>query len=75
MDKRSIPCIFVGYPTTENRFELFNPETRQMLRSCEVIFPENKFETDITGCGEKGCEFFTDNIQFRIYNDSEDTCS
>ena len=44
-----------------------------MLRSRDVIFAENKFETDITGCGVRGCEFFTDNIQFRIYNDSGDT--
>ena len=69
MHKKSTLCIFVGYPTTENGFKLFNPETRQMLRSRDVIFAENKFETNITGCGEKGCN----NIQFCIYNDSEDT--
>ena len=72
LDKKSIPCIFVGYPTTENGFKLFNLETRQMLRSCDVILAENKFETYITGCPKKGCELFTDNIQFHTY-DSEDT--
>ena len=73
LDKKSIPYIFVRYPTTENGFKLFTPGTRQMLRSRDVIFSENKFESDITGCGEKGCEFFTDKIQFHIYNDSDDT--
>ena len=38
-----------------------------------MIFAESKFETDIAGCGVRGCEFFADNIQFRIYNYSGDT--
>ena len=44
-----------------------------MLHSRDVIFAKNKFESYITGCPRKGCELFTDNIQFHTYNDSEDT--
>ena len=40
LDNKSITCIFVGYPNTENGFQLFNPEIRQMFRTHDMIFAE-----------------------------------
>lgn len=45
LDNKSITCIFVGYPNTENGFQLFNPEIRQMFRTHDV----SKHKRDANG--------------------------
>lgn len=57
LQKKSFPCVFVGYPANENGYKLYNPETRQMLRSRDVIFVENAF--DIEKSDNVTHEFFT----------------
>ena len=42
LDKRSISCIFVGYPNDSKGYQLFNPDTRKMIRSNDVLFFEKK---------------------------------
>ena len=44
LDRKSMKCIFVGYPSGSKGYKLFNPETKQMIRSRDVIFMENSFE-------------------------------
>ena len=44
LDKKSMHCIFVGYPFGCKGYKLYNPETKQMIRSRDVIFLENSFE-------------------------------
>ena len=39
-DKKAIPCVFVGYPSNDNGFKFYNPQTKQMFRSRDVIFTE-----------------------------------
>eukprot|EP00794_Sanderia_malayensis_P014955 gene14955-biopygen12465 len=46
LDKKSRKCIFVGYPTGSKGYKLFDPETRKMIRSRDVIFMENSFGDD-----------------------------
>eukprot|EP00794_Sanderia_malayensis_P011707 gene11707-biopygen9383 len=46
LDKKSRRCIFVGYPTGSKGYKLFDPETRKMIRSRDVIFMENSFGDD-----------------------------
>ena len=57
LQRKSIPCIFVGYPFNENGYKLYNPETRKMLRSRDVIFVENAF--DIEKSDDASHKFFT----------------
>ena len=45
LDKRSMVCIFVGYPSDSKGYKLFNLETRKMLRSNDVLFSEKEFPT------------------------------
>ena len=40
LDKKSIRCIFVGYPASCKGYKLYNPETKKMLRSRDVSFME-----------------------------------
>ena len=43
LDKKSIPCIFVGYPDNSKGYKLYNPESKQMVRSRDIIFLEDNF--------------------------------
>ena len=45
-------CIFVGYPYNSKGYKLYNPETKQMLRSRDVIFLEDTFESDLSDCNQ-----------------------
>ena len=48
-DRKSIPC-FVGYPANNKGFKFYNPQTKQMLRSRDVIFLKNKFDIEKLDC-------------------------
>ena len=50
LDKKSMSCIFVGYPDNSKGYKLYNPETKQMLRSHDAIFLEDTFESDLPDC-------------------------
>ena len=52
LDKKSMECIFVGYPYNSKGYKLYNPETKQMLRSRDVIFLEDTFESDLSDCNQ-----------------------
>ena len=53
LDKKSMHCVFVGYPFDCKGYKLYNPETKQMIRSRDVIFLENSFEHKLSD-NEKG---------------------
>ena len=53
LDKKSMHCIFVGYPFDCKGYKLYNAETKQMIRSRDVIFLENSFEHKLSD-KEKG---------------------
>ena len=62
LGKRSLPCIFVGYPSDSKGYKLFNPETGKMIRSNDVLFFEDQFpqvgemnEQDIV---DANCDFY-----------------
>ena len=46
LDKRSMKCIFVGYPDGSKGYKVYNPDTKKMLRTRDVIFVENDFNSD-----------------------------
>ena len=48
LDKKSMRCIFFGYPNGCKGYKLYNPETKQMIRSRDVIFLENSFEDKLS---------------------------
>ena len=45
-------CIFVGYSDNSKGYKLYNPETKLMLRSRDVIFLEDTFESDLPDCNQ-----------------------
>ena len=45
-------CIFVGYPYNSKGYKLYSPETKQMVRSRDVIFLEDTFESDLSDCNQ-----------------------
>ena len=47
LQKKSKPCIFVGYPVNENEYNSYDLETRKMIRSCDIIFVEDAFNIKI----------------------------
>ena len=46
--RESILCVFVGYRIIDNGFKFYNPQTKQMLQSRDVIFMEKKFKVEIS---------------------------
>ena len=44
LEKKSKKSIFVGYPSGSKGYKLYNPETKKMIRSRDVIFLENSFQ-------------------------------
>ena len=43
LDKKSISCVFVGYPEGSKGYKVYNLDTKKFLRNCDVIFLENNF--------------------------------
>ena len=46
LDKKSAKSIFVGYPSNSKGYKLYNPETKKMFRSRDVIFLETSLEVN-----------------------------
>ena len=44
LDAKSLKCVFVGYPEGKKGYKLYNPATRKMITSRDVIFAESEFE-------------------------------
>ena len=73
LDEKTIACIFVGYPTTENSLKLYNPQTKQIFQSHDVLFAGNKFETYINDYNKENCESFIENMHLNLCDNAEDT--
>ena len=58
LDKKSVECVFVGYPSGTKGYKLYNLETKQMIRSRDVIFMENSFGNDLLH-NEENRELYT----------------
>ena len=52
LNKKSMPCIFAGYPDNSKGYKLCSSETMQTLRSCDVIFLEDTFQNDLYDCNQ-----------------------
>jgi hypothetical protein len=46
LDDKAIPCIFVGYGDASFGYKLWDPMTKKMIRSRDVVFHENENITD-----------------------------
>ena len=60
LDKKSIPCVFVGYPTNSKGYKLYNLESKQMIRSRDVIFLENNFDHKLPDCKDEELKVLVD---------------
>ncbi|XP_048323873.2 retrovirus-related Pol polyprotein from transposon TNT 1-94 [Ziziphus jujuba] len=47
LDARSTPCIFIGYGDEEFGYRLWDPKTKKVIRSRDVVFQENQKMEDI----------------------------
>ena len=65
LDKKSMLCTFVGYPSGSNGYKLYNPETKKMIRSRDVIFMESSFGNRLLE-KERGPEELTTNEETNI---------
>ena len=43
LDRNSVPCIFLGYPDNSKGYKLYNPESKQLLQSKDVMFLDDNF--------------------------------
>ena len=41
--RKSVPCIFLGYPDNNKGYKLYNSESKQIVRSRDVICLEDNF--------------------------------
>eukprot|EP00111_Clytia_hemisphaerica_P018040 TCONS_00053381-protein len=62
-DKKSISCIFVGYPSNENGFKFYDPQTRKMFRSRDVTFVEKDFDIEKFDGTNSNFEFFPESTE------------
>ena len=46
LDDKDIPCIFVKYEDQEFSYKLWDPEKRNIIKSRDVVFYEDKFGDD-----------------------------
>ena len=79
LDKKSMQCIFVGYPNGSKGYKLYNPETRKMIRSRDVIFVENSFQKTLLESGKESEELLSDakdskscDVSFKNIDDSDE---
>ena len=54
-----ISCVFDWYPANDKGLKFYNPQTKQMLQSRDVVFIEDKFDVKKSDCTEENFEFFT----------------
>ena len=47
------------YPANDNGCKFYNPQTKQILRSRDVIFMEDKFDVEKLNCTQENFELFT----------------
>ena len=72
-DKKSIHCIFVGYPAGCKGYKLYNPATKKMLRSKDVIFMEKSFGHKLLD-GQKNADLLIEHFKPEFkYEESEDS--
>ena len=72
LDKKSVKCVFVGYPNQSKGYKLYEPSTGKMLRSRDVIFIENEFSNPCDGNDEPD-ELFPDKwFQSNMFNLHDD---
>ena len=57
--RKSIPCVFVGYPANDNGFKFYNPQTKHTLQSWNVISMEDKLNVEKSDCTLENLEFFS----------------
>jgi hypothetical protein len=43
LDDKSVKCIFIGYSTETRSYKLFNPHTKKVIISIDVVFDEHEF--------------------------------
>ena len=65
IDKKSIRCIFVGYPAGCKGYKLYNPETKKMLRSRDVIFMETNFRHLLLD-DQKNADLLTEDFKLKF---------
>ena len=67
LDRKSNPCIFIGYSSESKAYRLWNPETRKVLKSRDVKFLERIYQAEVAA--QK-----SDSIIFEsFFEDSETT--
>ena len=42
LDDKALPCIFIGYGNEEFNYKFWNPKTRKVIRSRDVVFYEEQ---------------------------------
>ena len=72
LDKKSISCIFVGYPEGSKGYKIYNLDTKKFLRSRDVIFLENSFGHKSLE-GEKDANLLINESYFNLKFDYEDS--
>ena len=72
LDKKSISCIFVGYPGGSKGYKVYNRDTKKFLRSRDVVFLENSFGHKSLE-GEKDANLLINESYFNPKFDYEDS--
>ena len=73
LDKKLIHCIFVGCSADCKGYKLYNPETKKMLRSRDVIFMETSFGHKLLN-GQKNADLLNEYFKPEFkYEESEDS--
>ena len=60
LDKKSIACVFIGYPNNSKGYKLYDLETKKMIRSRDVTFLETNFDHKLPDCRNEDQMLLTD---------------
>ena len=73
LDKKSIHSIFIGYPAGCKGYKLYNPETKKMFGSRDVIFMETSFGHKLLD-GQTNADLLIEYFKLEFkYEESEDS--
>jgi hypothetical protein len=71
LDKKEVKCIFIGYKEGMKGYKIWDPASRRIVYSCDVVFKEFRGKSEPEEVAQT--ENYPDTVQFELRNEEDDS--